>query len=113
MQDSTTGACRGKATRRAGDFVWPPPKENYVYEALQGALVQAVIFSNAGYDVWNWSDRALLRSYGWLYAAASYRATGDDTWQEPLIDHFYRTSLWNGTRVSPGKNMGWTDWTHG
>lgn len=99
--------------RRAGDFLWPAPKENYVYEALQGAVVEAVILSNAGYDVWNWSDRALLRAYGWLYAVADYPAEGDDTWQAPLIDHFYRTSLWNGSRVSPGKNMGWTDWTHG
>ena len=100
--------------RRAGLFVWPPPQENYVYEALQGALVQAVILSRAGYDdVWNWSDRALLRAYRWLYDVADYPATGDDEWQLPLVDRFYHTSFWNRTRVTPGKNMGWTDWTHG
>ncbi len=99
--------------RRSGDFLWPPPKENYVYEALQGATVQAVILSRAGYDVWNWSDKALLRAFGWLYAMADYPAGGDDTWMVPLIDHVYHTSLWNGGRVSSGKNMAWTDWTHG
>jgi len=99
--------------RRSGAFVWPPPKENYVYEALQGALVQAVILSRAGYDVWNWSDRALLRAYQWLYVQAAFPATGDDTWQLPLIDRYYHTSYWRGDAVSSGKNMGWTDWTHG
>ena len=29
--------------RRSGGFVWPPTKENYVWEALQGAIAQAVI----------------------------------------------------------------------
>jgi len=47
--------------RRGGSFGWPAPRENYVWEALQGALAQAVILHRAGYDVWNWEDRALLR----------------------------------------------------
>src|SRR6185436_3561741 len=29
--------------RRAGGFTWPPPKENYVWEALQGALLAALV----------------------------------------------------------------------
>jgi hypothetical protein len=99
--------------RRSGDFTWPPPLENYVYEALQGAIVQAVILSRAGYDVWSWSDQALLRAYRWLTVEAGYRAQGDDTWQLPLVEHFYHVDLWNGAAVSSGKNMGWTDWTHG
>lgn len=100
--------------RRSGDFVWPPPQENYSYEALQGAIVQAVILSRAGYDVWNWSDRALLRAYKWLYVEAAFPATGDDRWQMPLVDYFYETDLWpSGATVSGGKNMAWTDWTHG
>lgn len=99
--------------RRGGDFTWPPPGENYVYEALQGAMVQAVILSRAGYDVWNWSDRALLRSYRWLRDVASYPASGDDTWQLPLVERYYGIDLWSGGSVRSGKNMGWTDWTHG
>jgi hypothetical protein len=99
--------------RRHGPFAWPPPHENYVYEALQGALAQAVLLDRAGYhDVWSWSDKALLRAYLWLQEQASFRATGDDVWQLPVIDHFYGTSLWNGSAVIPGKNVGWTDWTH-
>ncbi len=99
--------------RRAGGFAWPPPQENYVYGALQGALAQAVILHRAGYDVWEWQDRALLRAFAWLRDEANYPPTGDDTWLSPLIDHYYATSFWDGTPTEPGKNVGWTDWTHG
>lgn len=99
--------------RRGGSFNWPPPRENYVWEALQGALVQAVILHRAGYDVWNWQDQALLRAYKWLYQVADYPAKGDDTWQVHLVNHFYGTDFPAPVPARPGKNMGWTDWTHG
>jgi hypothetical protein len=98
--------------RRGGNFTWPPPKENYVYGALDGALVQAMILHRAGYDTWNWEDKALLRAYTWLHKEASFPPKGDNTWQLPLIDYVYGTHLWNGTLTRPGKNMAWTDWTH-
>jgi hypothetical protein len=99
--------------RRSGEFLWPPPQENYVYEGLQGAIVQAVILSRAGYDVWNWSDQAMLRAYEWLAKEAVYPASGDDKWQMPVIEYYYHPELWHGGSVSCGKNMAWTDWTHG
>lgn len=98
--------------RRGGGFHWPPPKENYVYEALQGAIVQAVILHRRGYDTFNWEDQALLRAYRWLYDVADFPAEGDDTWQLPLVDCYYGTSFWNGRKTRFGKNMGWTGWTH-
>ena len=71
------------------------------------------LLDRAGYhDVWQWENRALLRAYRWLYEQADYPAAGDDTWQLPLVDRFYGTSYWNGGPTSPGKNVGWTDWTH-
>lgn len=99
--------------RRAGEFMWPPQKENYVYEALQGALVQAVLLHRAGYEVWEWRERALLRAFQWLYHEAHFPAQGDDTWQIHVINHFYRTQFPATTPSVPGKNVGWTDWTHG
>ena len=98
--------------RRSGPFTWPPPRENYVYEALQGALAQAVILHRAGYDVWNWSDRALLRAYQWLYEQAQFPAAGDDEWQMHVVNYFYGTSFPAALPARPGKNLGWTDWTH-
>lgn len=97
--------------RRGGSFRWPPPCENYVHEALQGALVEAELLRRAGYDAYGWSSRALLRSYQWLYGVASCPATGDDTWAPALVNRAYGTTYAGGSGV--GKNMGYTDWTHG
>jgi hypothetical protein len=98
--------------RRSGSFTWPPPKENYVYEALQGALVQAVILSRRGYDAWSWESRALLRAFRWLHDVAAYPAEGDDTWQPHLVNRVYGTSFPAPVPARAGKNVGWTDWTH-
>ena len=98
--------------RRGGPFDWPPSQENYAYEALQGALVQAILLDRHGYDVWEWEDRALLRAFEWLHEEAHFPAIGDDTWQPHVINHFYQTSFPSPTPSRPGKNIGWTDWTH-
>jgi len=98
--------------RRSGPFAWPPAHENYVYGALQGALVQAVILHNAGYDAFEWQDRALLRAFQWLYHEAGYPAQGDDTWEPHLVNYYYGTRLPTSAPARPGKIAGWTDWTH-
>jgi hypothetical protein len=95
--------------RRGGTFRWPPPKENYAYEGLQGLLVQAQILRRAGYDSFQWQDSALWRAFNWLYTQARFPATGDDSWQPHLVNRIYGSTL----PSRPGKNMGWTDWTHG
>jgi hypothetical protein len=98
--------------RRAGGFTWPPPQENYVWEALQGALAQAVILDRAGYDAFGWQSEALLRAVTWLHEQASFPAESDDTWQPHIVNYFYGTSFPARSPSSPGKNVGWTDWTH-
>ncbi len=97
--------------RRGGGFAWPPAKVNYAYEALQGALLQAVVLHRAGYDVWEWEDRALLRAFLWLDRQADFQPEGDDAWQPHVINHFYRAGLRAAVPARPGKNVGWTDWT--
>lgn len=98
--------------RRAGGFAYPFPRENYVYGALAGALAQAVILHRAGYDVWNWQDKALLRAFNWLHEQARFPAEGDDTWEPHVINYYYGTSFPAPMPARPGKNVGWTDWTH-
>jgi hypothetical protein len=98
--------------RRSGELKWPPPHENYVYEGLQGALVQAVILQRAGYDPFEWSDRALLRAVRWLYDTAHFQAVGDDTWIPSVVNYFYGTDFPAPDAVRAGKNVGWTNWTH-
>ncbi len=98
--------------RKSGDFEWPPPKENYVYEAMQGALLQAVILHRAGYDVWNWGDKALLRAFTWLHETCDYPATGDDLWQPFIINYYYGTDFPMPIDSRYGKNVCRTCWTH-
>ena len=98
--------------RRGGGFTWPAPRENYVWEALQGALGQAVILDQAGYGVWEWGDRALLRAVRWLHNVNGYPADGDDQWQPYIVNRFYGSSFPVTTPARAGKNLGWTDWTH-
>jgi hypothetical protein len=99
--------------RRSGPFCWPPPKEGYVWEVLQGAIALAVILDRAGYKPFDWSDKALLRAYKWLYEQAKFPAKGDDTWQPHLVNYYYHTAFAAPVPAKGGKNIGWTDWTHG
>ncbi len=99
--------------RRSGAFRWPPPKENYVYEALQGAVAQAVLLERLGYDSWKWGDRALLRAFEWLHAEADFPAQGDDTWIPHTVNRAYGTKFPAPAPSRPGKGMGFSHWTHG
>lgn len=99
--------------RRGGSFTTSPPKENYVWEALQGLTAQAWILHRAGYPAFEWEDRALLRAFRWLHDVNAYPAEGDDTWQPHMINHVYGTSFPAPVPSRPGKGVGFTDWTHG
>ncbi len=99
--------------RRGGVFVWPPFQENYVWEALQGAIVQAEILSRFGFDSYNWSQRALLRAASWLQVQDGFPATGDDSWEPHVLNFRYTSALFAPVPSRPGKNTGFTDWTHG
>jgi hypothetical protein len=99
--------------RRSGDFKWPPAKEGYVWEGLQGAVAIAVVLKRAGFTPFQWSDKALLRAFNWLHNEAKFPAQGDDTWQPHLINHYYGSNFPAPIPSRAGKNIGWTDWTHG
>jgi hypothetical protein len=98
--------------RRNGGFQWPPPCANYVWGALDGATVQAMILHRQGYPAWEWEGRALLRAYRWLHDEAGCRAEGDNSWQPHLVNSYYGTGFPAPLPAQPGKNMGWTDWSH-
>jgi hypothetical protein len=99
--------------RRGGAFTTSPPNENYAWEAMQGLLAQAVMLERAGYAPFEWSDRALLRSARWLYDVNDFPAAADDTWQTSILNHYYGTGFPEDVPSRPGKNVGWTTWTHG
>lgn len=94
----------------------PPEQVNYTYEALQGTIVTAALLQKAGFSAFNWSDQAVKRAYAWLYGPCNFPATGDDKFQLPLVDYYLGTTYWSqagNPAVGTGKNMAWTDWTHG
>src|SRR4029079_12867840 len=97
--------------RRGGGFTWPAQKENYVWEALQGAVVEAELLSRAGFDTWNWSDKALLRAITWEYNVNNFPAKGDDTWEIFIINHAYGTNF-PTSAANTGKNLDFTDWIY-
>jgi hypothetical protein len=98
--------------RRGGVYTWPPFRENYVWESLQGALMQAVILERAGYPAFEWGDQALRRAAVWLHDQVDFPAEGDDTWQPHVLNYYYGTSFPALVPARAGKNVGWTDWTH-
>jgi hypothetical protein len=98
--------------RRGGGYAWPAPHENYVWESLQGLLAQAVILERAGYPVWDWESRALLRAFTWVHDVNGYPPEGDDRWLTHIVNRAYGTSYPAAVPTTPGKGFGWTDWTH-
>jgi hypothetical protein len=103
--------------QRGGKFRWPPKRTNYPWGALEGALVQAELLSRAGYDAWNWQDKALLRATQFLYQTdrevGGWWAEGDDEWMPWVVNHAYREKFPTALPARPGKNLGWADWVYG
>lgn len=96
--------------RRGGEFRNPPDYTGYAWEALQGAIVQAMLLDRAGYPVFEWQDRALLRAYQYVYRIG-WEPEGDDEWQVWLVNYAYGAN-YATCSAGRGKNMAWTDWTH-
>jgi hypothetical protein len=97
--------------RRSGGFTWPPPQENYAYEALQGALTQAIFLDRAGVArIWTTRSNALLRAFRWLHEHANFPATGDDEWQPWIVNEKYGTSFPAPAQCGHGKALGYSDW---
>lgn len=117
-EDLAIGGALPEEMRRGCSFQLPPCPTSYPWEALQGIVVEANILHRQGFDVWEWQDQAILRAVQFLYELQQeyeddpWWAEGDDTWVPWLINDVYSTDF--PTDVARmGKNMGWTDWTHG
>lgn len=98
--------------RRGGTFRWPPAPTDYPWGALEGAILQAEILYQAGYDAWNWENQALERAYEFLLNRANWRPAGNDEWQLWLVDYRYGSISWAGSPGPYGKNFGWSDWLY-
>jgi hypothetical protein len=106
---------------RCGSFSWPPCYTNYVWTGAGGMIVEADILYRAGYDVYNWSNKAVLRIYSYFkylddtFPTAGWwnqGSTGPNNWQPWIVNKRYGTSFPHQSPVNQGWNMSWTDWTH-
>jgi len=110
IQGHNLDGAQPEELRRAGGFTWPPPKENYCWEALQGVVVELVVLERVGIDLWGVRQRAPLRAMRWLHAQANYPAEGDDGWIPYVINAKYGTSFPAPVPSRHGKGPGFTDW---
>jgi hypothetical protein len=103
--------------QRGGKFRWPPKHTNYPWGAMEGALVQALLLSRAGYDAWSWSDKALLRATQFLDELdredGGWWAEDDDEWMPWIVNRAYGANFRVALPAQPGKNLGWADWVYG
>lgn len=104
--------------RRGGEFKWPPTSSGYMWEGVQGFVVTAALLHRAGLVPFTSGDNVLSRVLHQLMdplnppnPGISYQPSGDDTWI-PWVVNYYAGTNFQTTTANPGKNMGWTDWTH-
>lgn len=103
--------------RRAGKLTpGTMPKSGYVWGALEGAIVQAIILQQMGYNAFSWGDQAICRLpvFNTYELKLTARESGDDVWSIAATDYYCGTSLWDkkDTSGAHGKIAGWTMWTH-
>ena len=102
--------------RRGEPFRWPPTHTRYPREALSGFIAMAELLHRQGYDVYDWSDRALLRATRFLWGLD--REFPNESWWEPeipiywVVNYRYQTSFPVDLTTALGRNVGWTSWTH-
>lgn len=108
--DERDGALVSDAARAGG---YPNLHTDYVGEALQGAVLSALLLERAGYPAWSWSDGALCRTAEFV----TRTGTSDEwnrvnDWTLFAIDAHCGTSHARG-RAGHGRNFGFTDWLYG
>lgn len=98
---------------RGGGLAWPPGDTGVMYtsEALRGVYLQAELLHRAGYDTYNWSNKALLRAADFLYRAGWTQPYYVDRWLPWLVNKRYGTSY--ATRPAAyGRVLGYADWLY-
>jgi len=106
--------------RRTAEYQWPPQISGYMWEGMQGYIVATVILQRAGLLSLAEGDNALMRAMDILYHKGEAAinptwvnaASGDDTWIPWVANYYLNENRYPTQSASPGKNMGWTDWTH-
>lgn len=101
--------------RRGGGFRWPPPEENYVREALQGATDQAEMLTRQGFPAFGWESSALFRACVWLHdeAHTDFSDNGDESTIDIINFRYSGRNFPTFHPAGPTRSLGYADWTHG
>jgi hypothetical protein len=105
--------------RRGCDLQFPPCPTLYPWEAMQGAVAQAELLWRRGYDAYDWGGQALRRAAAFLFAlsdrygAEEWGAPRGHAWVPWLLNARYGEDFPTHHPESPGKGMGYADWTAG
>jgi hypothetical protein len=103
--------------RRGGGLQWPPSPTGYPWGAINGAVVTAEVLSRRGFDAWSWGDQAVARATRFLMdldrEVGGWGPANDDEWVLPVVNARFGTKYGVPSPVGLGKNLGFTDWTHG
>ena len=99
---------------RGGSLRWPPGDsgQSYTLESLQGLVLQAELLSRAGYDSWNWSNKALARAAKIVTRFSGWNDSSVSRHVPWLLNKRYGLGL-PTTAAGMGRGFGFTDWLYG
>lgn len=100
--------------RRGGGFTWPPTPTNYAWGAYSAIVAQAELLHRAGYDSYNWEDKAILRAMQFNANNMASSASNATSWVPWVVKKRYGAGSFNYTPQANGggRLMDWADWTH-
>jgi hypothetical protein len=84
----------------------------YMWEVLGGAFLTAALLSRQGYpDIYEWSDKALLRAATFVRENGGYSPPFSVNQYIPWnVKKVYGVDLWKTTPAGHGRQYGYTDW---
>ena len=91
-----------------------PPYTNYAWGGLSGAIAQAEMLYRAGYDSYNWQDKAILRAMKFVTTVMPDSASQPTSWMTWIAKKRYGAGAFSYTPQANGggRLMDWADWTH-
>ena len=77
------------------------------------ALCTAVLLDQAGYDVWDWSDQALLRIGQWLQREGQFEDPSSAVMSHvSWIPNFFYGESFDTVPAEQSRTFGYTDWLY-
>lgn len=89
-----------------------PPVTHYAWGGFSALVAQAEMLYRAGYDSYNWQDRAIYRGMQFLSTVMPSSASAPTDWMVWVVNKRYGASFPAKTPVGDGRLLDFADWTH-